>query len=98
MGGNPRKHAEMGGKLAYWVRNLKPEGGTLWGPNQIPPAAIPADCPVGWVNMGIPLLQSPRNLFMDSRNMPEKHRRIPIMGSATVSLLKIAIFTTYGMK
>ena len=48
--------------------------------------------------MGNPLLQPPRNLFMDSRNMPEKHGRIPIMGSATVSLLKIAIFTTYGMQ
>ena len=55
-------------------------------------------CTVGWVNLDNPLLQPPRNLFMDSRNMPEKHRRIPIMGSATVSLLKIAIFTTYGMK
>ena len=55
-------------------------------------------CPLGWVNMGNPLLQPPRNLFMDSRNMPEKYLWIPIMGSATVSLLKIAIFSTYGMQ
>ena len=48
--------------------------------------------------MGNPLLQPPRNLFMDSRNMPEKYLWIPIMGSATVSLLKIAIFSTYGIK
>ena len=54
-------------------------------------------CLLGWVNMGNPLLQPPRNLFMDSRNMPEKYLWIPIMGSATVSLLKIAIFSTYGM-
>ena len=42
MEGNPLKHAEMGGKLAYWVRDLKLGGGTLWGPNPIPPAAMPA--------------------------------------------------------
>ena len=34
MGGNPIKHAEIGGKLAYWVRDLKLGGGTfLWEPN-----------------------------------------------------------------
>ena len=31
MEGNPLKHAEMGGKLAYWVRDLKLGGGTLLG-------------------------------------------------------------------
>ena len=31
--GNPLKHAEMGGKLAYWVRDLKLGGGILLGAN-----------------------------------------------------------------
>ena len=33
MGGNPLKHAEMGGKLAYWVRDLKLGGEILLGAN-----------------------------------------------------------------
>ena len=33
MEGNPLKHVEMGGKLAYWVRDLKLGGGTLLGAN-----------------------------------------------------------------
>ena len=51
----------------------------------------------GWVNLDNPLLQVITKFSMDSRNMPEKFRTNPIMGSVTDSALKIAIFTTYGM-
>ena len=52
---------------------------------------------LGWVNLDNPLLQVIKKISMDSRNMPEKFRTNPIMGSVTDSALKIAIFTTYGM-
>ena len=35
---------------------------------------------------------------MDSRIMPEKLQLIPIIESVTLLDLKIAIFTTYGIK
>ena len=53
---------------------------------------------IGWVNLDNPMLQPISNILMDSRIMPEKFGMIPIIGSVTLLDLKIAIFSTYGIK
>ena len=59
---------------------------------------LKTQCILGWVNLDNPMLQPISNILMDSRIMPEKFGMIPIIGSVTLLDLKIAIFTTYGIK